>query len=72
MPMMNSEARKRAVEQQVTATGAPDPRLTAALLADTWDLEADREDACGNGFAAVILHKQARELRAAMQLPLSA
>ena len=72
MPMMNSEARKRAAEQQVTPTGAPDPRLAASLLADAWDLEADREDACGNGFAAVILHKQARELREAMHAPLSA
>ncbi|HWJ10714.1 MAG TPA: hypothetical protein VNS46_15150 [Nocardioides sp.] len=72
MPMMNSDARKRALEQAVTPTSAADPRLTAALLADAWDSEADREDASGNGFAAVILHQHARELRAAMRLPLSA
>ena len=69
MAMMNSEARKRS-----TATGddASDPRAVAYRLADAWDVEADREDACGNGFAAVILHKQARELREAMHPPLSA
>lgn len=69
MAMMNSEARKRSAE---TRHDASDPRAVAIRLADAWDLEADHEDACGNGFAAVILHKQARELREAMHPPLSA
>ncbi|MBM7520238.1 hypothetical protein [Nocardioides nitrophenolicus] len=68
MPMMNSEARKRAVERALEA----DPRAEAHRLADAWDREADHEDACGNGFAAVILHAHARELRAALDEPLSA
>lgn len=69
MAMMNSEARKRS-----TATGddASDPRAVANRLADEWDREADHEDARGNGFAAVILHRHARELRDAMHPPLSA
>ncbi|WP_370288022.1 hypothetical protein [Nocardioides sp.] len=55
-----------------TPTGLPDPRLLAARLADRWDREADVEDSRGNGFAAVILHAHAQELRAAMAMPLSA
>ncbi|KRB74074.1 hypothetical protein ASE01_18970 [Nocardioides sp. Root190] len=66
MPMMNSEARKRAAAQQA------DPIEVAHQLADAWDREAEHEDACGNGFAAVILHKQARVLREALRPPLSA
>lgn len=66
MPMMNSEARKRAAAQH------SDPVEVAIGLADEWDREADHEDACGNGFAAVILHRQARVLREAMRPPLSA
>lgn len=66
MPMMNSEARKRAAAQQT------DPVEVAIRLADEWDREADHEDARGNGFAAVILHRQARLLREAMRPPLSA
>lgn len=69
MAMMNSEARKRST---ATRDDVADPRAVAIRLADAWDLEADHEDARGNGFAAVILHKQARELRAAMHPPLSA
>ena len=69
MAIMNSEARKRST---ATSDDASDPRAVANRLADAWDLEADHEDACGNGFAAVILHKQARELREAMHPPLSA
>lgn len=69
MAMMNSEARKRSTE---TREDASDPRSVANRLADAWDLEADHEDARGNGFAAVILHKQARQLREAMHPPLSA
>ncbi|GAB3864799.1 hypothetical protein GCM10028801_34390 [Nocardioides maradonensis] len=72
MPMMNSEARKRAVSGAVMPNGSTDPRLLAHRLADQWDAEADHEDACGNGFAAVILHANARELRAALSLPISA
>ncbi|WP_460845738.1 hypothetical protein [Nocardioides ultimimeridianus] len=72
MPMMNSEARKRAATDVLTPTGAEDPRLVAYLLADRWDEEADHEEACGNGFAAVVLHANARQLRAVMSLPLSA
>lgn len=76
MPMMNSEARKRAHSRAdtslTTPCGAHDPRLSAAHLADRWDAEADAEDACGNGFAAVILHSHARELRAALTRPLPA
>lgn len=72
MPMMNSEARKRAASDLSTPTGLPDPRLMAHRLADQWDAEADHEDACGNGFAAVILHAHAEELRAALALPLTA
>ncbi len=68
MSMMNSEARKRAA----AATAQADPTAVAARLADAWDREADHEDACGNGFAAVILHAHARELRAALRPPLSA
>ncbi|MEV5002085.1 hypothetical protein [Nocardioides sp. LML1-1-1.1] len=68
MSMMNSEARKRAAAR----LAEPDPTAVAARLADAWDREADHEDACGNGFAAVILHAHARELRAALQPPLSA
>lgn len=67
MSMMNSEARKRAAAR----LAEPDPTAVAARLADSWDREADHEEACGNGFAAVILHAHARELRAALQ-PLSA
>lgn len=66
MPMMNSEARKRAAAQQA------DPAEAVARLAQAWDDEADSEDARGNGFAAVILHRQARELRAALLPPISA
>lgn len=55
-----------------TPTGLPDPRLLAARLADRWDHEAEVEDSRGNGFAAVILHAHAQELRAAMAMPLSA
>lgn len=66
MPMMNSEARKRAAAQQT------DPVEVAIRLAEEWDREADHEDACGNGFAAVILHRQARVLREAMRPPISA
>ncbi|HWJ65486.1 MAG TPA: hypothetical protein VNT31_02300 [Nocardioides sp.] len=69
MAMMNSEARKRTAQVR---DDAADPRAIAARLADAWDLEADHADASGNGFAAVILHKQARELREAMHPPLSA
>lgn len=72
MPMMNSEARKRALSAAVAPHGGPDPRVVAARLADLWDSEADHEDACGNGFAAVILHAHAQELRAALSMPLSA
>lgn len=72
MPMMNSEARKRALAEATTPTGAPDVRLVAARLADMWDDEADHEDERGNGFAAVILHAHARDLRAALSLPESA
>lgn len=66
MPMMNSEARKRVAAEQA------DPAEVVARLAQAWDDEADHEDACGNGFAAVILHAHARELRAALRPPLSA
>ncbi|TWG92005.1 hypothetical protein L615_007500000150 [Nocardioides sp. J9] len=69
MAMMNSEARKRCLEIR---DAAEDPREVAGRLADAWDLEAAREEAAGNGFAAVILHKQARELREALRLRLSA
>jgi hypothetical protein len=72
MPMMNSEARKRATTGAVMPNGANDPRLAGLLLADRWDAEADHEDSCGNGFAAVVLHAKARELRATLTLPLSA
>lgn len=60
MPMMNSEARKRA------AAAATDPVSVASRLADAWEREAAHEDACGNGFAAVVLHAHARDLRAAL------
>lgn len=66
MPMMNSEARKRAAAHQ--AANESD----ASRLADSWDREADHEDACGNGFAAAVLHAHARDLRAALVRPLSA
>lgn len=69
MAMMNSEARKRST---ATSDDAPDPRAVASRLADAWDLEADHEDARGNGFAAVILHQHARQLREALHPPLSA
>lgn len=65
--MMNSEARKRA-----QAEAAAKPLAAVAHLADVWDEKADREDACGNGFAAAVLHAQARELRAALSEQLSA
>lgn len=65
--MMNSEARKRA---QAQAAGKP--LGAVAHLADVWDEKADHEDACGNGFAAAVLHAQARELRAALSEQLSA
>lgn len=65
MPMMNSEARKRAAARELLT----DPRAEARRLADEWDREADHEDACGNGFAAVILHAHARDLRAALDDP---
>ncbi|MDQ6526061.1 hypothetical protein RB608_20760 [Nocardioides sp. LHD-245] len=58
---MNSEARKRADHAAAT-----DPRAEVRRLAEAWDREADHEDARGNGFAAVILHAHARELRAAL------
>jgi hypothetical protein len=62
MPMMNSEARKRAAEAD-----AGDPTSRAALrLAAGWDAEAAHEDACGNGFAAVILQAHAEQLRATL------
>lgn len=69
--MMNSEARKRA---QARAAAEPLVEQLAAVahLADVWDKKADREDACGNGFAAAVLHAQARELRAALSDQLSA
>ncbi|WGX94369.1 hypothetical protein [Nocardioides sp. L-11A] len=67
MPMMNSEARKRAGESART-----DPQAEVRRLAEAWDREADHEDARGNGFAAVILHAHARELRAALDELLSA
>lgn len=70
MPMMNSEARKRAL--LATPNGLPDPRILAARLADQWDEEAAHEEAAGNGFAAVILYAHARELRSALTMPLSA
>ncbi|KRC49065.1 MULTISPECIES: hypothetical protein [unclassified Nocardioides] len=66
MAMMNSEARKRSV------TTPDEPTALAARLADAWDREADNEDARGNGFAAVILHQHARQLREALHPPLSA
>lgn len=59
MPMMNSEARKR---QQA----ASEPLAGITHLADVWDAQAAHEDACGNGFAAAVLHAQARELRAVL------
>lgn len=62
MPMMNSEARKRVDSSAASA----DPVLVAARLADDWDREADQAEAAGNGFAAVILHAHARELRSAL------
>ena len=65
MPMMNSEARKRAAARELLT----DPRAEARRLADEWDREADHEDARGNGFAAVILHAHARDLRAALDEP---
>ena len=68
MPMMNSEARKRAAARELLT----DPRADARRLADEWDREADHEDARGNGFAAVILHAHARELRAALDEPVPA
>lgn len=63
MPMMNSEARKRAAARQAAAS---DQLAVVSRLAEMWDREADHEDACGNGFAAVILHRQAGQLRAAL------
>lgn len=80
MPMMNSEARKRAASclDAPIATVAPvEGADTASLadvsrLADRWDQEAANEEARGNGFAAVILQQKARELRAAIDRPLSA
>ncbi|WP_435768540.1 hypothetical protein [Nocardioides sp. SYSU DS0651] len=73
MPMMNSEARKRAEGQRTRPATVSDPLAGATQLADQWDREADREDACGNGIAAVILHAHAEELRAAIaRAPLSA
>ncbi len=68
MPMMNSEARKRAGSRSASS----DPVRVAALLADEWDRKADQAEASGNGFAAVILHAHARELRSALAPPLSA
>ena len=72
MPMMNSEARKRIATGVPMPNGSNDPRVVAFLLADRWDEDADHEDACGNGFAAVVLHANARALRAALSLPISA
>ena len=68
MPMMNSEARKRAAEMASRAR----MQAEANRLADSWDREAALEEASGNGFAAVILHAHARELREALERPLSA
>ncbi|WP_344113284.1 hypothetical protein [Nocardioides humi] len=62
---MNSEARKRAAE----AGRAAEANAEARQLADAWDREAYDEEARGNGFAAVILHAHARELRAALDHP---
>ncbi|GAA3684222.1 hypothetical protein GCM10022237_48510 [Nocardioides ginsengisoli] len=68
MPMMNSEARKRAAEMASRAR----MQAEANRLADSWDREAAQEEASGNGFAAVILAAHARELREALERPLSA
>ena len=68
MPMMNSEARKRAVE----AAERVAHQAEARRLAESWEREALREEAAGNDFAAVILHAHARELRAVLERPLSA
>ncbi|HWI44478.1 MAG TPA: hypothetical protein VNS81_12725 [Nocardioides sp.] len=69
MPMMNSEARKRAAARQAADA---DNLTKASQLADLWDREADHEDRRGNGFAAVILHAHADELRIALGGQLSA
>jgi hypothetical protein len=68
MPMMNSEARKRAASGEA----APDQLAMVLRLAESWDREADTEEARGNGFAAVILHAHADELRNALGSQLSA
>ncbi|AIY17671.1 hypothetical protein ACIRN4_16220 [Pimelobacter simplex] len=65
MPMMNSEARKRAAD----AAGRAADQAGVHRLADAWDQEAALEEASGNGFAAVILHAHARELRAVLDRP---
>ena len=69
MPMMNSEARKRAADRHEAES---DRLAVVSQLADLWDREADTEDARGNGFAAVILHAHADALRTALNPPLSA
>ena len=67
MPMMNSEARKRAKGHRIQdADRASDPLAVVRLLADLWDERASREEVRGNGFAAVILRNHADELRATL------